>query len=274
MSDQRPRPRAELYDALSVKATGGPGEIRAVVLAGGLGTRLAPFTSVLPKPLMPIGNRAILEIVVDQLAKSHITDVTLCVGHLSHLIRAVLDHRDLDGVTIRYVQETTPLGTAGPLRLVPEMHESFVVLNGDVLTTLDIGELVQAHKEKENLLTIAAHRRTIRYDYGVLHTQLESGRLVAYEEKPELRLTVSMGIYVLEPEVVQYIPDGRRFDFPDLVQALLDRGQPVGAYLFDGMWFDIGRHEDYDLAAAAWSEAAATEADDLPPALGEAAGRL
>ena len=133
--------RGELYDALAPKVTVDNGGVRALVLAGGLGTRLAPFTSVLPKPLMPIGNRAILEIVIDQLAKSNITDITLCVGHLSHLIHAVLDHREPDDVTIRYVQETTPLGTAGPLRLVPEMTDSFIVLNGDVLTTLDFAEL-------------------------------------------------------------------------------------------------------------------------------------
>jgi NDP-sugar pyrophosphorylase family protein len=264
--------RGELYDALAPKVTADNGGVRALVLAGGLGTRLAPFTSVLPKPLMPIGNRAILEIVIDQLAKSHITDITLCVGHLSHLIRAVLDHREPDDVTIRYVQETTPLGTAGPLRLVPEMTDSFIVLNGDVLTTLDLAELVRAHKASGNILTIAAHRRTMRYDYGVLHTEVESGRIVAYTEKPELPLIVSMGIYVLEPSVVDYIPAGRHFDFPDLVHELLLQKLPVGSHLFDGVWFDIGRHEDYELAAAAWE--AAPETSDLPPALGEAAGRL
>jgi NDP-mannose synthase len=264
--------RVELYDALAEKASVESDGVRAVVLAGGLGTRLAPFTSVLPKPLMPIGNRAILEIVIDQLAKSRITNITLCVGHLSHLIRAVLDHREVDDVTIRYVQETAPLGTAGPLRLVPEMNDSFIVLNGDVLTTLDLAELVRAHKESGNLLTIAAHRRTMRYDYGVLHVEVESGRLVAYHEKPELPLTVSMGIYVLEPSVVDYIPAGCRFDFPDLVQELLARKLPVGSHLFDGVWFDIGRHEDYEMAAAAWG--ATPAAEDLPPALDEAARQL
>jgi NDP-sugar pyrophosphorylase family protein len=267
-----PGRRGELYDALASKASVERGDVRAVVLAGGRGTRLAPFTSVLPKPLMPIGNRAILEIVIEQLAKSRITDITLCVGHLSHLIRAVLDQREVDDVTIRYVHETTPLGTAGPLRLVPEMNDSFVVLNGDVLTTLDLAELVQVHKASGNLLTIAAHRRTVRYDYGVLNMEVESGRLLAYKEKPELPLTVSMGIYVLEPEVVNYIPPRSRFDFPDLVHELLQRRLPVGSHLFDGVWFDIGRHEDYELAAAAWDSA--HDAEELPPELGEAAGRL
>lgn len=273
MNPRRSRgPRVELYDALAEKTNVDSGGVRAVVLAGGLGTRLAPFTSVLPKPLMPIGNRAILEIVIDQLAKSRMTNITLCVGHLSHLIRAVLDHRELDDVTIRYVQETVPLGTAGPLRLVPEMTDSFIVLNGDVLTTLDLAELVREHKESGNLLTIAAHRRTMRYDYGVLHLEVESGRLIAYHEKPELPLTVSMGIYVLEPSVVDYIPAGCRFDFPDLVQELLARKLPVGSHLFDGVWFDIGRHEDYEMAAAAWG--ATPEVEELSPALDEAARRL
>jgi NDP-mannose synthase len=229
--------------------------LRAVILAGGRGTRLAPYTSVLPKPLMPVGDRAILELVVEQLADCGIGDVTFCVGYLSHLIRAVFDnHRDRT-VPIRYVQEEAALGTAGPLRLVEGLDDTFIVMNGDVLTNIDYGDLVRFHREQGNMLTIATRDRSIKIDYGVLH--LEDGgyeRITGYREKPQIVSTVSMGIYVLEPEALAYVPDGRPFDIPDLVQALLADGHPLGAYRYDGLWFDIGREEDYQQAVAAWFE--------------------
>jgi NDP-sugar pyrophosphorylase family protein len=251
--------------ALMRKAAGnvngnGPGGTKAVVLAGGRGTRLAPYTSVLPKPLMPVGERAILELVVEQLEASGITDVTFCVGYLAHLIQAVFDNRENGHVTIHYVHEREALGTAGPLRLVPDLTDTFIVMNGDVLTDLDHAELVAHHREAGNALTIATRERPIKIDYGVLHldgplgTSSNGHRIVGYEEKPELVSTVSMGIYVLEPWLLEHVPDDERFDFPDLVQSLLAAGEQVGAYRFDGVWFDIGRHEDYELAVTRWTE--------------------
>ena len=234
-----------------------PQGTRAVILAGGQGTRLRPYTSILPKPLMPIGDRSILEIVIEQLSDSGIVDVTLCVGYLSHLIRAVFDTRADPSVAIRYVQEEDALGTAGPLRLVDNLDETFIAMNGDVLTTLDFAALVRYHKQQGNAVTIATRDRRIKIDYGVL--RLESQRLDAriaeFEEKPEVTSTVSMGIYVIEPWVLDLIPKGRRFDFPDLIQRLLRHEHPVGAYRYDGMWFDIGRHEDYEEAVDAWEAA-------------------
>jgi NDP-mannose synthase len=229
---------------------------RAVILAGGRGTRLAPYTSILPKPLMPIGDRSILEIVVRQLADSGIRDMTFCVGYLSHLIRAVFDAGAVDinsngGVNIAYVQEHEALGTAAPLRLVEGLEETFIAMNGDVLTTLDYRNLVNHHRDAGNVLTIATHRRSIKIDYGILHLDVRR-RVRDFEEKPELASVVSMGIYVMEPAVLHFIPEGRPFDFPDLVHALLAAGAPVGAYEYDGLWFDIGRHEDYEQAVAAW----------------------
>ncbi len=225
---------------------------RAVILAGGRGTRLAPYTSVLPKPLMPVGDRAILELVVDQLAACDITDITLCVGHLSHLIWAVLQSRENGAVQIRHVQEREALGTAGPLKLVYGLDETFIAMNGDVLTKIDYRDLVAYHREQGNVLTIAAHRRSIKIDYGVLH--LDGDRIEAYEEKPEILSHVSMGIYVIEPSVLRYLPSGQPYDIPDLVQALLADGQRLGAYVYDGLWFDIGRKEDYEQAVTAWIE--------------------
>ena len=234
---------------------------RVVILAGGRGTRLAPYTSILPKPLMPIGDRAILEIVVEQLAQRGFHDVVLSVGHLSHLIRAVFDHygpRASNGsrpTRISYVHEELPLGTAGSLRLVGGLDRTFLVMNGDLLTTLDYADLIRRHRETDNVLTIATKRRGIRVDYGVLHLEGPPGalpRVNAYEEKPEYVSTVSMGVYAVEPRALDFIPPDRAFDFPDLVHALLHAGEQVGAYPYDGLWFDIGRRDDYERAISAW----------------------
>jgi NDP-sugar pyrophosphorylase family protein len=231
--------------------------VRAVILAGGRGRRLEPFTSVLPKPLMPVGNRAIVEITVDRLVECGVKDITLCVGYLAHLIEAVLSRRS-QTVRLTYVQEPTPRGTAGPLRLVDGLTGTFLVMNGDLLTDLDFRELVDAHRRSGDLVTIATHHRRQTIDYGVLHVADggTSQRLVRYEEKPEIALTVSMGIYVMEPQVLEHIPATGYFDFPQLVQVLLDEGLPVGTYAFPGFWLDIGRRDDYEEALAHWERSA------------------
>jgi NDP-mannose synthase len=226
---------------------------RAVILAGGRGSRLAPYTTVLPKPLMPIGDRAILDVVVRQLRAAGFAELTIAVGHLAHLIRAVFGDGTAHGVPIRYHEEERALGTAGPLATIPGLDATFLMMNGDVLTTLDYRALVRAHRAAGNVLTVATHRRVVRADYGVLHVDGAAGptqRVVGYEEKPELPYTVSMGVYVLEPAAVRHVPRGRPFDLPDLVLALLAAGEPVGSYLFDGYWLDIGRQEDYERAIA------------------------
>jgi NDP-mannose synthase len=238
---------------------------RVVILAGGKGTRLAPYTSILPKPLMPIGDRAILEIVVEQLRQRGFDDVVLSVGHLSHLIRAVFENggnaRGSNGsraTRISYVHEELPLGTAGSLRLVSGLDQTFLVMNGDVLTTLDYSDLLRRHRESDNVLTVATKKRGIKVDYGVLSLKDGSGslpRVTGYEEKPEYVSPVSMGVYAVEPRALDFVPAGGSFDFPDLVHALLDAGEPVGAYPYDGLWFDIGRRDDYERAIAAWQDA-------------------
>jgi NDP-mannose synthase len=229
---------------------------QAVVLAGGKGTRLAPYTSILPKPLMPIGDRSILELVLDQLTRCGIERVTLCVGYLAHLIEAVIGDRTADGLEIRYVHEKEALGTAAPLRLVPDLDSTFLGMNGDILTTLDYNELIDHHRRSGNLLTIATHERPIRIDYGVLHVGRngDSHRVRGFREKPEMTSTVSMGIYVFEPRALDYIPAEGYFDFPQLVQALLAVDEQVGVYPYGGIWFDIGRRDDYERAAAVWLE--------------------
>jgi NDP-sugar pyrophosphorylase family protein len=228
-------------------------EVKAVVLAGGRGTRLAPYTTILPKPLMPVGEQSILEIVVGQLEEAGIVNVNFSVGYLAHLIQAVFENRENGHVNITYVREQDALGTAAPLRLVNDLDKTFIVMNGDVLTTLDYRKLVGYHREQRNAVTIATHKRSIKIDYGMLHIDADS-RVQQYEEKPEIASPVSMGVYVMEPSVLEHIPEQGHFDFPDLIRALLAAGEPVGAYMHEGLWFDIGRHEDYERAIEAWGE--------------------
>lgn len=238
--------------------------LRAVILAGGRGRRLEPYTSVLPKPLMPVGDRAIVEIIVHRLVECGITNVTLCVGYLAHLIEAVFNGRP-SGAHITYVHEDSPLGTAGPLRLVDDLDSTFLVMNGDLLTDLRFDQLVELHRRAGNVMTIATHERRNVVDYGVLHTEPgESPRLIAYDEKPESSLTVSMGVYVMEPQVLNRIPTSGYFDFPQLVQRLLDEAQRVGTFPFSGFWLDIGRRDDYETAVEQWQQGAATaDGDDV-----------
>lgn len=231
---------------------------KAVILAGGKGSRLGPYTTVLPKPLLPIGDRAILDVVVRQLEVNGFHDLTFAVGYLAHLIRAVFaDGSDL-GVSIDYHLEAEPLGTAGALATIDGLSDdTFLFMNGDVLTTIDYGELFELHKESGNVLTIASHRRVVQTDYGVIHVDGDAGqtkRVTAYEEKPEIPYLVSMGVYVAEPEILDYIPKDQHFDMPEVVVALIEAGHPVGSYLFEGFWLDIGRHDDYERAIVQYEE--------------------
>jgi NDP-sugar pyrophosphorylase family protein len=243
-------------------ASGDPTDIRrAVILAGGKGSRLAPYTAVIPKPLLPIGDEAILDLVLRQLRDFGFGDITLAVGHLAHLIQAVIGDGAKRGLTIDYHEEDQPLGTVGPLATIDRLDKPFLVMNGDVLTSLDYGDLMDAHVASGNLLTIACHRRTVKIDFGVLHLGEEPARTVpitGFEEKPELGYTVSMGVYVFDPAALEYVDDGAYMDLPDLVLRLIEAGRPVGSYLFDGYWLDIGRHDDYERANAEFESVKAT----------------
>lgn len=223
--------------------------MRAIVLAGGRGTRLAPYTTVFPKPLMPIGDVPIVEIVIRQLRHFGFRRVTLAVGHLSELIRAYLDNRReyFHGIEIDLSYESTPTGTAGALARIPDLDETFLAMNGDILTDLDYGKLIDHHRAAGAALTIAISRRRVKIDLGVVETT-DAGYVSGYREKPELSYTVSMGIYVYEPRALRFIPEDTYFDFPDLVKRLLTNHEPVSTYLWDGYWLDIGRPEDFQAA--------------------------
>jgi NDP-sugar pyrophosphorylase family protein len=223
--------------------------MKAIILAGGRGTRLAPFTTILPKPLMPIGEYPIIEILVRQLIAQGITDLTFTVGYLSELIRAYFHHRAslTSKIKLSYVNEETPTGTAGSIALVPGLAETFLVMNGDVLTTLDYQKLIQHHHEQKATLTIAVQKKQVKIDLGVIIPH-DDGSIADYKEKPELDYLVSMGIYVYEPKALDYIEKGAYLDFPDLVLKLIHAGERVVGYYSSDIWLDIGRHEDYEQA--------------------------
>ncbi len=221
--------------------------MRAIILAGGKGTRLAPYTTVLPKPLMPIGEMPILEIVIRQLEKHGFNDLTLAVGYLAELLMAYCGDGSKFNVKLGYSREEQPLGTAGPIALVPELNDTFLVMNGDLLTTLDYSDMLKCHRERDAKATIACYQRDVKIDLGVI--EVDSDNWVAkYIEKPTYHYSVSMGIYLFEPEILNYIPRNQRLDLPELVTKLMGDGQKVNVYQFDGYWLDIGRHDDYERA--------------------------
>jgi NDP-mannose synthase len=231
---------------LRAHALGAAAGIRAVILAGGKGTRLAPYTASFPKPLVPLGDIPVLEVLIRRLLQFGITDITLSLGHLAELIQAYLQHRHClsDYCTVRYIVENEPTGTAGSLALVPSLERTFLVMNGDLLTNINFHDLVSFHREQKAALTIAVHKREVKIDLGVI--ELNGGNTVArYLEKPTSTHNVSMGIYVYEPSVLRFIEAGRYLDFPDLVIRLLESGERVCAYPSDSLWLDIGRPDDY-----------------------------
>lgn len=221
--------------------------MRAIILAGGKGTRLAPYTTILPKPLMPIGDMPILEIVIRQLQRHGFDDITLAVGYLAELLMAYCGDGSKFNVKIDYSREEQPLGTAGPIALVENLTEPFLVMNGDLLTTIDYSAMLKYHRERGALATIACYPREVKIDLGVIEMSSDNW-VTNYIEKPTFQYAVSMGIYIFEPAVLSYIPRGQRLDLPDLVKKLTAEGKPVNVFNFDGYWLDIGRHDDYEKA--------------------------
>jgi len=222
--------------------------MKAVILAGGKGTRLTPFTKILPKPLMPIGDMPILEILIKQIKSAGISEYILTVGHLAELLRAFFGDGGRLGVNIEYSMEDLPLGTAGPLSLLADRLDApFLICNGDVLTNLDFNQLINFHLQSNTIATIASKSRQVEIDLGVLQVG-EDDHLTGYLEKPIYNFDVSMGIYVFEPRVLEYVPYNRYLDFPDLVLKMIKSGETVKRFQFDGYWQDLGRQADYEQA--------------------------
>jgi len=224
--------------------------MHAVILAGGKGVRLRPYTTALPKPLVPIGDQhAILEIVMRQLAASGFTTCTIAIGHLGHIIRAYVGNGSQWGLRVGYATEDSPLGTMGPLlTMLDRLPEHFLVMNGDILTDLDFGAVLRSHEKSGSPLTIATYARKVAIDFGVLTT--EAGKVVGFAEKPSMDYRVSMGVYGLSRSSLNGYTPGLPLGFDELVLDLLQAQTPPAAYEFDGYWLDIGRPDDYDRANA------------------------
>jgi len=224
----------------------------AVVLAGGLGMRLRPYTMNIPKPLLPLGDMPTIEIVVRQLSAQGFTRVVVTVGHLPELLMSFLGDGSRFGLTVDYEVETKPLGTAGSLRVVRDLDDSFIVMNGDLLTTVDFAQHLRDHVLGGGMASIVLTERVVPIDYGVVHVT-SGGQLLRYEEKPSLKYFVSTGIYALNRSAVAHVPDGR-FDMPDLMTSLHQAGETISCRVTDRYWQDIGRFDDYQRASADFVE--------------------
>lgn len=221
--------------------------MQAVILAGGQGTRLRPLTAEIPKPLVTIGDRPVLEILLHQMHRAGVDKVHIAVNHLAHLIMAAIGDGQKFGLSISYSHEANPLGTIGPLHLIDNLPETFIVANGDILTDIDFSELYDCHRRDDAKLTVATTKRRNMVDYGVLDVGANR-HVTGFREKPEYDFTVSMGIYILDRSLLQYVPTDQPFGFDELVLKMLDLGEAINTFPFDGYWLDIGRHEDYEQA--------------------------
>lgn len=218
--------------------------MQAIILAGGKGTRLRPFTFVLPKPLMPVHDRPIMEVIIRQLTAAGVDDIIISVGYLHQLIRAYAGDGSAFGTPIRYSQEEAPKGTAGPIGLVEGLEGDFVLINGDTLSNVDFKSMIEYHRENGNDVTIGGYRKDSRVDLGVLELD-DDQRLVDYHEKPTHSYVVSMGIYVFSDRILKEITPGAHIDVPDLLLKLRDKGYTIRTYMHDGMWLDMGRPSDF-----------------------------
>jgi NDP-sugar pyrophosphorylase family protein len=221
--------------------------MKAVILAGGKGTRLRPYTAVIPKPLMPVGDVPILEVLIRQLKCAGCTEVILAVGHLAELIRAFFGTGERWGLKIRYSFEAEPRGTAGPIACVDGLDDDFLVMNGDILTSFDFADFYAAHKQSGVLVTVGMTNRSVPINLGVIHAGAD-GVIDDYIEKPTLNYEVSVGVYAFSPRAVELIPKEQPFDLPDLVKLLIRQKLPVRGHRLKGLWLDIGNPDDYERA--------------------------
>ncbi len=218
--------------------------MQAVILAGGMGTRLRPLTEEIPKPLVPIGGTPIIELLLKRLSRAGVKKAHVAVGHRAAQIRDLLGTGERYGLELVFSEESTPLSTVAPIKRIADLPDQFLVTNGDVLTDLDFGQLFEAHRRSEAQVTVATYRRTNRVDFGVFEVD-QNGLATSFTEKPSQSLVVSMGVYVFSRSVLDLVPNDRAFGFDDLIYTMMARCEPVATYPFDGYWLDIGRLEDY-----------------------------
>ncbi len=219
-----------------------------VILAGGQGSRLRPYTTVLPKPLMPVGDVPILEVLVKQLRSLGLKRLIFATNYRDGLLRSYFGTGQTLGVDITYCKENRRLGTVGPLHLIAdELPQSFLVLNGDILTDLNYRALLDEHKQSGELLTLGTFRRKLKIKDGVLDLD-DAGRVAAFREKPTLPLTISLGAYAMDRGILDLIPPDVPYGMDELVLSMLERNLPVNTYHHDGLWLDIGTPGDLEKA--------------------------
>lgn len=222
--------------------------MKAVILAGGKGTRLKPYTSVIPKPLVPVGEKAILEILITRLKKEGVDEVFICLNHFAEIIMAFFGDGSRFGLKINYSLEDEPLGTVAPVKLIKGLPEHFLVMNGDLLTDLPFGELFRYHLQGNALLTVSTYTRKTKIDFGVIDIDPVTLLATGFREKPEFTFDVSMGVYVMNRDVLELVPSRTHFGFDDLMLTMLEKKCPAKIFPYAGYWLDIGRPDDYEKA--------------------------
>lgn len=222
--------------------------MKAIILAGGKGTRVKPYTSVIPKPLVPVGEKAILEILLRRLQKYGVDEVYICLNHFAEIIQAFFGDGSKFGLKINYSLEDMPLGTVAPIKLIKDLPEDFLVMNGDLLTDLDFKTFFESHLANNDLLTVASYHRTTKIDFGVMDVDPQTNLVAAFREKPVYDFEVSMGVYAMNRKVLDWVPEGTAFGFDNLMITMLKHDQKVKVYPFKGYWLDIGRPDDYEKA--------------------------
>ncbi|MDA9723198.1 sugar phosphate nucleotidyltransferase [Candidatus Pelagibacter sp.] len=218
-------------------------ELTAVILAGGQGTRLRPFTSVLPKPLVPVNGKPILEIIINKLKKNKFKNIIICLSKKNNLIKAYFGDGYKFGVKINYVYEKKPLSTMGPLKLIKKPPKNFLVMNGDVLAGLSLIDFYNFHIKSEKIFSVAVKSIFHQVDYGIL--KFKKKKLTEFLEKPKFNYHVSMGIYLVNKELLKLIPSNKFFGFDDLMKKLIKSKQDINIYNSKSSWLDIGRPSDY-----------------------------
>ncbi|MDD5633970.1 MAG: sugar phosphate nucleotidyltransferase [Candidatus Omnitrophica bacterium] len=225
--------------------------MKAIILAGGKGTRLAPFTATIPKPLFPVGQKTILEIIIRQLREARVREIKLAVGYLAELIEAYFGNGKRFEVSVSYGRETKPLGTAGPISFMRGEKKDFLVMNGDILADMDFTDLFEFHKSSGHIATICCYSKKTCSSLGIIVPDKE-GNVEDYLEKPESSFLVSTGIYCFKPAVIKYLKKGEHIDLPDFIRRLIRSGEKVKVYKMNGTWFDIGIPDDYAKAVEYW----------------------
>jgi NDP-sugar pyrophosphorylase family protein len=240
--------------------------LQAVLMCGGLGTRLRPWSLIIPKPLFPVGERSVLERLLERLRINGITEIYLSLGYKAEMIEAALRDGQHLGVDVHYVHEGEPLGTAGSLNLLRDkLRGPFLMMNGDLVTRLDFRQMVAFHLEHGAEITVGTRNYEMRVPYGVIDDR--EGRVTALREKPTYAARINAGIYVINLSALDLLPPRGRYDATQLIQAAVDAGRPVYSYLIEEYWLDMGDMKDYEQAnadAQRWLEED-HEAQDISP---------